>query len=51
MRTVTGTLVLAGPAAPAPATVQLAGPVTDGEPLGVAAPNVDEPTPRSTETP
>ncbi|MER5700991.1 hypothetical protein ABT023_03400 [Micromonospora sp. NPDC002296] len=51
VRTVTGTLVLAGPAAPAPATVQLAGPVADGEPLGVAAPNVEEPTPLSTGTP
>ncbi|WP_241774040.1 hypothetical protein [Micromonospora haikouensis] len=38
VRTTGGTLVLAGPAGPGPATVQLAGPVTDGEPLGVAAP-------------
>ncbi|MFI2661813.1 hypothetical protein [Micromonospora carbonacea] len=44
VRTTGGTLVLAGPAGPGPATVQLAGPVTDGEPLGVAAP---EPSPES----
>lgn len=41
VRTGSGTLVLAGPAGPAPATVQLAGPVTEGEPLGVAAPAAD----------
>ncbi|KXK59456.1 hypothetical protein AWW66_24175 [Micromonospora rosaria] len=38
VRTATGTLTLAGPPGPAPATVQLAGPVTDGEPLAVAGP-------------
>ncbi len=38
VRTGSGTLTLAGSAGPAPATVQLAGPVTEGEPLGVAAP-------------
>ncbi|PZF97529.1 hypothetical protein C1I99_15400 [Micromonospora deserti] len=39
VRTATGTLVLAGPPGPAPATVQLAGPVMDGEPLGTATPD------------
>ncbi|MEU5946489.1 hypothetical protein ABZ793_13125 [Micromonospora sp. NPDC047465] len=41
VRTAFGTLTLAGPPGPAPATVQLAGPVVEGEPLGTAAP---EPT-------
>ncbi|WP_230688934.1 hypothetical protein ACN26Y_08905 [Micromonospora sp. WMMD558] len=41
VHTASGTLTLAGPPAPGPATVQLAGPVTEGEPLGTAAP---EPT-------
>ncbi|MGK5675062.1 hypothetical protein ACSNOB_19745 [Micromonospora sp. URMC 106] len=41
VRIAAGTLTLAGPPAPAPATVQLAGPVVDREPLGTAAP---EPT-------
>ena len=44
VRTATGTLVLAGAAGPAPATVTLAGPVTEGEPLEVAAPAADEPS-------
>ncbi|MGW4497049.1 hypothetical protein ACWENR_00275 [Micromonospora sp. NPDC004336] len=45
VRTVAGTLVLAAPPAPAPATVQLAGPVVDREPLGTAAPEpVDSPS-------
>ncbi|WP_228986649.1 hypothetical protein [Micromonospora sp. DH13] len=60
VRTTGGTLVLAGPAGPGPATVQLAGPVTDGEPLGVAAPeptaesspeSPPEPAPSGTATP
>ncbi|MCM0673751.1 hypothetical protein NCC78_03370 [Micromonospora phytophila] len=38
VRAAFGTLTLAGPPAPAPATVQLAGPVVDGEPLGSATP-------------
>ncbi|MEV4664320.1 hypothetical protein AB0J85_20495 [Micromonospora echinofusca] len=41
VHTASGTLLLAGTPAPAPATVQLAGPVVDGEPLGTATP---EPT-------
>ncbi|MGC4791408.1 hypothetical protein ACLQ22_26690 [Micromonospora sp. DT178] len=40
VRTASGTLILAGTPAPAPATVQLAGPVVDAEPLGTAAPEV-----------
>nr|WP_230414921.1 hypothetical protein [Micromonospora tarapacensis] len=36
-----GTLTLAAPPEPAPATVQLAGPVVEGEPLGMTAPPVD----------
>jgi len=42
-----GDLVLAGPPGPAPPTVELPGPVTDGKPLGMAAP----PTPTPTATP
>jgi hypothetical protein len=42
MRTALGTLKLAGTPAPPPATVQLAGPVVDGEPLGTAAPDPTE---------
>lgn len=42
-----GELVLAGPPGPAPATVALPGPVTDEEPLGMAAP----PSPTPTATP
>ncbi|MFC8301741.1 hypothetical protein [Micromonospora orduensis] len=38
VRTDSGTLRLAAPPGPPPATVQLAGPVTDGEPLGTEAP-------------
>ncbi|WP_223884122.1 hypothetical protein [Micromonospora craniellae] len=38
VRAAFGTLTLAGPPEPAPATVQLAGPVVDGEPLGMEAP-------------
>ncbi|MEH1099197.1 hypothetical protein [Micromonospora sp. CPCC 205561] len=41
VRTAFGTLTLTGAPGPAPATVQLAGPVVDAEPLGTAAP---EPT-------
>ncbi|MER7460291.1 hypothetical protein [Micromonospora sp. NPDC126480] len=41
VRTEDGTLTLAAPPAPGPASVQLAGPVVDGELLGTAAP---EPT-------
>ncbi|MCX4389000.1 hypothetical protein OG777_18990 [Micromonospora peucetia] len=41
VRTAVGTLIIAGTPAPAPATVQLAGPVVDAEPLGTASP---EPT-------
>ncbi|PWU48252.1 hypothetical protein DLJ47_28700 [Micromonospora sp. S4605] len=44
VRTESGTLVLAGAPAPAPATVQLAGPVVDGEPLGTASPPPPEPS-------
>jgi hypothetical protein len=44
VRTTSGTLVLAGAAGPAPATVALAGPVTEAEPLGVAAPAAGEPS-------
>ncbi|EEP72154.1 hypothetical protein MCAG_02481 [Micromonospora sp. ATCC 39149] len=47
VRTTAGTLTLAGPAGPGPATVALPGPVTDGEPLGVAAP---EPEPKPDES-
>ncbi|MEV0217054.1 hypothetical protein [Micromonospora sp. ALFpr18c] len=38
VRTEAGTLRLAAPPGPPPATVQLAGPVIDGDPLGTAAP-------------
>ncbi|MFI7081069.1 hypothetical protein ACIBO1_27585 [Micromonospora sp. NPDC049903] len=38
VRAAFGTLTLSGPPEPAPATVQLAGPVVDGEPLGMEAP-------------
>ncbi|MGC5017585.1 hypothetical protein [Micromonospora sp. DT47] len=38
VRAALGTLTLAGPPGPAPATAPLAGPVVDAEPLGVAAP-------------
>ncbi|RKN42836.1 hypothetical protein D7223_22440 [Micromonospora endolithica] len=38
VRTAFGTLLLTGTPAPPPATVQLAGPVVEGEPLGVATP-------------
>ncbi|WP_341718003.1 hypothetical protein QQG74_30110 [Micromonospora sp. FIMYZ51] len=41
VRAAFGTLTLAAPPEAAPATVQLAGPVTDGEPLGMTAPPVD----------
>ncbi|MEV5693480.1 hypothetical protein [Micromonospora globbae] len=44
VRTEHGTLTLAGPPAPAPPTVQLAGPVVDGEPLGTASPPPPEPS-------
>jgi hypothetical protein len=44
VRTSSGTLKLAGPPGPAPATVQLAGPVTDAEPLGTAAPPTPDPS-------
>ncbi|MFC3503259.1 hypothetical protein ACFOOK_20080 [Micromonospora krabiensis] len=39
-----GTLTLAGPPGPAPASVALAGPVVDGEPLGTAAPPSPDPS-------
>ncbi|GIF78458.1 hypothetical protein [Asanoa siamensis] len=39
-----GQLVLAGPPGPAPATVAMPGPVTDGRPLGMAAPPTPMPT-------
>ncbi|MEU4777931.1 hypothetical protein [Micromonospora sp. NPDC023633] len=48
VRTAFGTLILAGTPAPAPATVQLAGPVVDAEPLGTATP---EPTGEPTVSP
>ncbi len=58
VRIVVGTLVLAGAVGPAPSTVELAGPVTGGEPLGVAAPSPGESsagpdgsTPAGAETP
>ncbi|MER7439209.1 hypothetical protein [Micromonospora avicenniae] len=44
VRTDYGTLTLAGPPAPAPATVQLAGPVVEGEPLGTASPPPPDPS-------
>ncbi|MEH0969862.1 hypothetical protein V6U77_01790 [Micromonospora sp. CPCC 205546] len=48
VRTAFGTLILAGTPAPAPATVQLAGPVVDAEPLGTATP---EPAPEPSTEP
>ncbi|WP_334484284.1 hypothetical protein [Micromonospora sp. CPCC 205711] len=39
LRAALGTLTLAGPPGPAPATVSLAGPVVGSEPLGVATPS------------
>ncbi|MEO3774958.1 hypothetical protein [Micromonospora sp. B9E7] len=45
VRTGAGTLRLAAPPGPPPATVQLAGPVTDGDPLGTAAPPTPTPDP------
>ncbi|RLP92229.1 hypothetical protein [Micromonospora sp. CV4] len=45
VRTGTGTLRLAGTPGPPPAAVQLAGPVTDGEALGTAAPPTPTPDP------
>ena len=39
VRAALGTLKLAGPPGPAPATVPLAGPVVDGDPIGRAAPS------------
>lgn len=44
VRTASGTLTLAGTPAPAPATVQLAGPVVEGEPLGTASPPPPDPS-------
>ncbi|MEU5913311.1 hypothetical protein [Micromonospora sp. NPDC047527] len=44
VRTAAGTLRLAAPPAPAPATVQLAGPVVDAEPLDTAAPPTPDPS-------
>ncbi|SCL21272.1 hypothetical protein GA0070616_2254 [Micromonospora nigra] len=44
VRTATGTLTLAGPPAPAPTSVRLAGPVVDGEPLGPESPSPPAPT-------
>ncbi|NLU80329.1 hypothetical protein HCA58_18490 [Micromonospora sp. HNM0581] len=41
VRVAFGTLTLAAPPEPAPGTVQLPGPVVEGEPLGLAAPAVD----------
>ncbi|WDZ85770.1 hypothetical protein [Micromonospora cathayae] len=52
VRTALGTLRLAAPPGPAPATVQLAGPVTEGEPLGTAVPPTpEEPATDPTTTP
>ncbi|MEH1165825.1 hypothetical protein V6V47_10605 [Micromonospora sp. CPCC 205539] len=52
VRTQTGTLKLVAPPGPAPATVQLAGPVVvDQEPLDTAAPPTPEPTDSPTGTP
>ncbi|MEV4710395.1 hypothetical protein [Micromonospora sp. NPDC049374] len=48
VRAAFGTLTLAAPPEPAPGTVQLPGPVVEGEPLGMAAP-VDPATPLGTE--
>ncbi|MGC5054932.1 hypothetical protein ACLQ2S_26205 [Micromonospora sp. DT48] len=45
VRTAFGTLTLAAPPEPAPGTVQLPGPVFEGEPLGMEAPPVDPPDP------
>ncbi|TWH67044.1 hypothetical protein JD77_02006 [Micromonospora olivasterospora] len=50
VRTASGTLTLSGPAGPAPASVRLAGPVTDADPLGRAAPSPDGSTPAGTGT-
>ncbi|MEV6375827.1 hypothetical protein [Micromonospora musae] len=47
VRTEYGTLTLAGTPGPAPSTVQLAGPIVEGEPLGTAAP----PSPDSPDSP
>ncbi|WP_422737335.1 hypothetical protein ACN263_28655 [Micromonospora sp. WMMD729] len=44
VRTGAGTLRLAAPPGAAPPTVQLAGPVVDGEPLGTAAPPTSDPS-------
>ncbi|MEO3776324.1 hypothetical protein ABGB16_05610 [Micromonospora sp. B11E3] len=44
VRTDSGTLTLSGPAGPAPASVRLAGPVTDAAPLGTAAQSPDPST-------
>ncbi|MCW3843467.1 hypothetical protein ONA70_25510 [Micromonospora yasonensis] len=41
VRAAFGTLKLAGEPGPAPATVQLAGPVTDGDPVGREAPTLE----------
>ncbi|SCL14958.1 hypothetical protein [Micromonospora inyonensis] len=51
VRTALGTLRLAGPPGPAPATVQLAGPVTEGEPVEAAAPTPGESGTEPTTTP
>ncbi|MDG4794431.1 hypothetical protein [Micromonospora sp. WMMD1082] len=45
VRAAFGTLTLAAPPEPAPGTVQLAGPVVEGEPLGMEAPPADPPPP------
>ncbi|MGB2569254.1 hypothetical protein ACPFP2_12490 [Micromonospora citrea] len=42
VRAALGTLTLAAPPGPGPATVALAGPVTDAEPIGPDAPTVEE---------
>jgi hypothetical protein len=42
VRAAFGTLKLAGEPGPAPATVRLAGPVTEGEPVGQEAPAPDD---------
>ncbi|BCJ59769.1 hypothetical protein [Micromonospora endophytica] len=47
VRVAFGTLTLAAPPEPAPATVQLAGPVVEAEPLEMAAPPVDPAAPPS----
>ncbi|MGR6322629.1 hypothetical protein Q2K19_12435 [Micromonospora soli] len=49
VRAAFGTLRLAGEPGPAPATVQLAGPVTEGDPVGPGAPSPTDSTSPATE--